>query len=40
MARSAGYPVFALDLLLLLLVSATIAVTLQTVGNILILWRW
>lgn len=37
MARSAGYPVFALDLLLLLLVSATIVVSLQTVGNILIL---
>ncbi|HET7738919.1 MAG TPA: metal ABC transporter permease [Tepidiformaceae bacterium] len=37
MARTAGYPVFALDLLLLLLVSATIVVSLQTVGNILIL---
>ena len=37
MARSAGYPVFALDILLLLLVSATIVVSLQTVGNILIL---
>ncbi len=37
MARSAGYPVFALDLLLLMLVSATIVVSLQTVGNILIL---
>lgn len=37
MARSAGYPVFALDLLLLLLVAATIVVSLQTVGNILIL---
>lgn len=37
MARAAGYPVFALDVLLLLLVSATIVVSLQTVGNILIL---
>ncbi|MBA4179397.1 MAG: hypothetical protein C0506_02310 [Anaerolinea sp.] len=37
MARSAGYPVFALDVLMLLLVSATIVVSLQTVGNILIL---
>ena len=37
MARSLGYPVFLLDLLLLLLVSATIVVSLQTVGNILIL---
>jgi manganese/iron transport system permease protein len=37
MARSAGYPVFALDLLLLLLVAATIVASLQTVGNILIL---
>ncbi|MBE7520344.1 MAG: metal ABC transporter permease [Thermoflexaceae bacterium] len=37
MARSLGYPVFALDLLLLLLVAATIVVSLQTVGNILIL---
>jgi manganese/iron transport system permease protein len=37
MARAAGYPVFALDILLLLLVSATIVVSLQTVGNILIL---
>lgn len=37
MARSAGYPVFALDLLLLLLVAATVVVSLQTVGNILIL---
>lgn len=37
MARAAGYPVFALDLLMLLLVSATIVVSLQTVGNILIL---
>lgn len=37
MARAAGYPVFALDVLMLLLVSATIVVSLQTVGNILIL---
>lgn len=37
MARAAGYPVFALDILMLLLVSATIVVSLQTVGNILIL---
>ena len=37
MARAAGYPVFGLDILLLLLVSATIVVSLQTVGNILIL---
>jgi manganese/iron transport system permease protein len=37
MAKSAGYPVFALDVLLLLLVSATIVVSLQTVGNVLIL---
>lgn len=37
MARSQGYPVFALDLLLLLLVTATIVVSLQAVGNILIL---
>ncbi|MBI2764787.1 MAG: metal ABC transporter permease [Chloroflexi bacterium] len=37
MARSLGYPVFALDLVLLLLVAATIVVSLQTVGNILIL---
>jgi manganese/iron transport system permease protein len=37
MARSAGYPVFALDILLLLLITATIVVSLQTVGNILIL---
>lgn len=37
MARTVGYPVFALDLLLLLLVAATIVVSLQTVGNILIL---
>ena len=37
LARSLGYPVFRLDILLLLLVSATIVVSLQTVGNILIL---
>lgn len=37
MARAAGYPVFLLDLLLLLLVTATIVVSLQSVGNILIL---
>ena len=37
MARAAGYPVFALDLLLLLLVTATIVASLQAVGNILIL---
>jgi manganese/iron transport system permease protein len=37
MARAAGYPVFALDLTLLLLVPATIVMSLQTVGNILVL---
>ncbi len=37
LARTLGYPVFALDLLLLLLVAATIVVSLQTVGNILVL---
>lgn len=37
MARAAGYPVFALDITLLLLVSATIVMSLQTVGNILVL---
>lgn len=37
MARSVGYPVFLLDLLLLLLVAATIVVSLQAVGNVLIL---
>jgi manganese/iron transport system permease protein len=37
MARAAGYPVFGLDLLLLLLVAATIVMSLQTVGNILVL---
>lgn len=37
LARSLGYPVFWLDMALLLLVTATIVVSLQTVGNILIL---
>lgn len=37
MARTAGYPVFALDMLLLLLIAATIVASLQAVGNILIL---
>ena len=37
MARAAGYPVFLLDLALLLLVSTTIVASLQSVGNILIL---
>jgi manganese/iron transport system permease protein len=37
MARASGYPVFALDITLLLLVSATIVMSLQTVGNILVL---
>lgn len=37
MARAAGYPVFALDLGLLLLITATIVASLQAVGNILIL---
>lgn len=37
MARAAGYPVFALDVVLLLLIAATIVVSLQAVGNILIL---
>lgn len=37
MARAMGYPVFWLDLLLLLLVAATIVMSLQTVGNILVL---
>lgn len=37
MARAAGYPVFALDLMLLMLIAATIVVSLQAVGNILIL---
>jgi manganese/iron transport system permease protein len=37
LARALGYPVFLLDLLLLMLVSTTIVVSLQAVGNILIL---
>ncbi len=37
LARSLGYPVFALDLLLLLLITATIVVSLQAVGNVLVL---
>ncbi|HJP41225.1 MAG TPA: metal ABC transporter permease [Dehalococcoidia bacterium] len=37
MARTAGYPVLALDLLLLLLLTATIVISLQAVGNILML---
>jgi manganese/iron transport system permease protein len=37
MAKTVGYPVFVLDLLLLLLVAATIVSGLQAVGNILIL---
>jgi manganese/iron transport system permease protein len=37
MARAVGYPVFLLDLALLVLVAATIVVSLQTIGNILIL---
>ncbi len=37
LARSLGYPVFWLDMALLMLVTATIVVSLQTVGNILIL---
>jgi manganese/iron transport system permease protein len=37
MARAAGYPVFALDLLLLVLIAAVIVFSLQAVGNILIL---
>jgi manganese/iron transport system permease protein len=37
LAHSAGYPVFALDILLLLLISSTVVVSLQTVGNLLIL---
>jgi manganese/iron transport system permease protein len=37
LARALGYPVFALDLLLLLLIASTIVVSLQAVGNILIL---
>jgi manganese/iron transport system permease protein len=37
MARALGYPVFLLDLVLLLLVTTTIVVSLQAVGNILVL---
>lgn len=37
LARSLGYPVFQLDLVLLLLVAATIVISLQTVGTILVL---
>ncbi len=37
LARTLGYPVFWLDLLLLMLVAATIVAGLQAVGNILIL---
>lgn len=37
LAKALGYPVFALDVTLLLLVSATIVVSLQTVGNVLVL---
>ncbi len=37
LATSSGYPVFLLEVVLLLLVSATIVVSLQAVGNILIL---
>lgn len=37
MARAAGYPVFALDMVLLLLVTTTIVISLQAVGNVLVL---
>ena len=37
LAKSLGYPTFRLDLVLLMLISATIVASLQTVGNILIL---
>ncbi|MFQ5380515.1 MAG: metal ABC transporter permease [Dehalococcoidia bacterium] len=37
MARTAGYPVFGLDILLLLLLATTIVISLQTVGNVLML---
>lgn len=37
LAHSAGYPVFLLDLLLLLLVTMTVVVSLQTIGNLLVL---
>ncbi len=37
LARTAGYPVFGLDILLLLLLATTIVISLQTVGNVLML---
>lgn len=37
MAQAAGYPVFILDLVLLLLVTTTIVISLQAVGNVLVL---
>lgn len=37
LAHSSGYPVFVLDIILLLLISSTVVVSLQTVGNLLIL---
>lgn len=37
LAHAAGYPVFVLDIALLLLISSTVVVSLQTVGNLLIL---
>lgn len=37
LAHSAGYPVFALDIVLLLLITATVVVSLQVVGNLLVL---
>jgi manganese/iron transport system permease protein len=37
MARALGYPVLLLDMLLLLMVTATIVVSLQTIGNVLVL---
>jgi manganese/iron transport system permease protein len=37
LAHANGYPVFGLDLLLLLLMTATVVLSLQTVGNLLIL---
>ncbi|MCA9822887.1 MAG: metal ABC transporter permease [Dehalococcoidia bacterium] len=37
MARAAGYPVFTLDMVLLLLVTTTIVISLQAVGNVLVL---
>lgn len=36
LAHSSGYPVFVLDIILLLLISSTVVVSLQTVGNLLI----